>query len=98
MAAHNALLEHWSGYKSRDLVVDASWRSGGGGTGHSACGYRNGRPTLMITFDLIDQSGLPSVLEFVCLPWSEVCSARVTSLLLLFIITFRWASQLLYAM
>ena len=24
-----------------------------------------------------------SVLEFVCLPWSEVCSARVTSLLLL---------------
>ena len=25
------------------------------------------------------------MLEFVCLPWSEVCSARVTSLLLLFI-------------
>ena len=26
------------------------------------------------------------VLEFVCLPWSEVCSARVTSLLLFLII------------
>ena len=23
------------------------------------------------------------VLEFVCLPWSEVCSARVTSLLII---------------
>ena len=28
------------------------------------------------------------MLEFVCLPWSEVCSARVTSLLLLFIIIY----------
>ena len=27
-----------------------------------------------------------SVLEFVCLPWSEVCSARVTSLLLLLLL------------
>ena len=28
-----------------------------------------------------------SVLEFVCLPWSEVCSARVTSLLLLLLLS-----------
>ena len=28
------------------------------------------------------------VLEFVCLPWSEVCSARVTSLLLLLLLLF----------
>ena len=27
------------------------------------------------------------MLEFVCLPWSEVCSARVTSLLLLLLLT-----------
>ena len=26
------------------------------------------------------------MLEFVCLPWSEVCSARVTSLLLLLLL------------
>ena len=28
------------------------------------------------------------VLEFVCLPWSEVCSARVTSLLLLLLVVY----------
>ena len=38
------------------------------------------------------------MLEFVCLPWSEVCSARVTSLLLLLLLllvhnwTFVWPS------
>ena len=31
-------------------------------------------------------SPFSSVLEFVCLPWSEVCSARVTSLLLLLLL------------
>ena len=30
-----------------------------------------------------------SVLEFVCLPWSEVCSARVTSLLLLLLLLIK---------
>ena len=40
---------------------------------------------LMIMFlDLLTL--LFSVLEFVCLPWSEVCSARVTSLLLLLLL------------
>ena len=31
-------------------------------------------------------TNISSVLEFVCLPWSEVCSARVTSLLLLLLL------------
>ena len=33
------------------------------------------------------------MLEFVCLPWSEVCSARVTSLLLLFIINKAYSKK-----
>ena len=37
------------------------------------------------------------VLEFVCLPWSEVCSARVTSLLLLLLLLMAiWAIFLLF--
>ena len=35
---------------------------------------------------LANQYCFSSVLEFVCLPWSEVCSARVTSLLLLLLL------------
>ena len=34
--------------------------------------------------------------EFVCLPWSEVCSARVTSLLLFIIIIIVCITVLLY--
>ena len=34
-----------------------------------------------------------SVLEFVCLPWSEVCSARVTSLLLLLLLLYGTANH-----
>ena len=44
-------------------------------------------PQSIIQFKVTTEySPFSSVLEFVCLPWSEVCSARVTSLLLLLLL------------
>ena len=57
---------------------------------HIAVQYRIRLGSSMVTHGCADRFGLSygygsSVLEFVCLPWSEVCSARVTSLLLLWL-------------
>ena len=55
-----------------------------------AVAHRSGQPAII---DLLHNTGkilalAPSsfVLEFICLPWSEVCSARVTSLILLLLL------------
>ena len=48
----------------------------------------NARPLTLKASPFYTCSPFSSVLEFVCLPWSEVCSARVTSLLLLLLLLF----------